>query len=98
MSGLGGVRVSRTFPPPERGIEVVFIERIVTSETSNPNAPQFIINATTLSVPPRLVQYVTLNEYRMKLCDWGRQTRVPMTVAWRRTPYGRDLVSVDKAK
>lgn len=78
------------------GVDIVLIESINQAQVRG-GLWSYGINANTLSLPKTFVHYSTLNQHHATLCDWGRQCEWPLEIAWKQTPYGRDIVRVEKA-
>lgn len=83
--------------------EMSGVDRVVIAKvggpfpTRHPLVQQYLIEAQLAERPDIHRQYETVNQFRASLCKRYEGTAKPLSVRWRRTPYGRDLQSVEAA-
>jgi DNA-binding PucR family transcriptional regulator len=75
------------------GVDAVVIERVSGPfVTRNPHVHQYLIDAHVQGRPVLHEQYETVNMWQATLCQ--QYTGKPVSVVWRRSPYGKNLLSV----
>jgi hypothetical protein len=64
-------------------ITLARIFKVTSCRTANPNVQQHWIDAETVEMPPRLEQFVTVNDLRASLCQEVAGTTALVWLTWR---------------
>lgn len=78
-------------------LDTVRILRVHRSATVKQDVYRYDIDAETLTDPPWLKQFQTVNAWRASVCEQARIQNRPITIGSRQTKYGWEVITAELA-